>query len=83
METVADVLSAATSSVTQVGQGMDDIANATGEQRRTSAEVASNIEAIASMARENSNAIDQTASAAQRLESLASNLQSIVGRFRT
>jgi methyl-accepting chemotaxis protein len=83
METVADVLSAATSSVTQVGQGMDDIANATGEQRRTSAEVASNIEAIASMARENSSAIDQTASAAQRLESLASNLQSIVGRFRT
>ena len=83
METVADVLSAASSSVTQVGQGMGDIATATDEQRRTSAEVASNIEAIAAMARENNTAIEQTAAAAQRLESLASNLQSIVGRFRT
>jgi methyl-accepting chemotaxis protein len=83
METVADVLAAASNSVTQFGQGMDDIASATDEQRRTSSEVATNIEAIAAMARENGQAIDQTAAAAQRLESLAENLQSIVGRFRT
>lgn len=83
METVADVLAAASNSVTQVSQGMDDIAAATGEQRRTSSEVAANIEAIAAMARENSTAVDQTASSAQRLETLAGNLQAIVGRFRT
>lgn len=83
METVADVLAAASNSVTQVNQGMDDIAAATGEQRRTSSEVAANIEAIAAMARENSAAVDQTASSAQRLETLAGNLQAIVGRFRT
>jgi methyl-accepting chemotaxis protein len=83
MEAVADVLSAASSSVNEVSRGMDDIAVATDEQRRTSGEVASNIESIAAMARENSSAVDHTAAAAQRLESLAGNLQAIVGRFRT
>ncbi len=83
METVADVLSAASSSVTEVGHGLDAIASATDEQRRVSSEVAHNIEAIAAMARENAAAIDQTAASAQKLESLAENLQNTVGRFRT
>jgi methyl-accepting chemotaxis protein len=83
MATVSDVLAAAATSVTEVGRGLDDIANATEEQRRVSSDVAQNIDAIASMARDNSRAIDQTASSAQRLESLADNLQSTVGRFRT
>ncbi len=83
MGTVADVLAAASTSVQDVGRGMDDIANATEAQRRTSAEVASNIEAIAIMAQQNGQAIDQTANAAQRLEQLASKLQETVSRFKT
>ena len=83
MDTVADVLASASSSVTEVSRGMDDIATATEEQRRNSSEVAANIEAIATMAMENSTAVDQTAAAANRLENLASNLQATVGRFRT
>jgi methyl-accepting chemotaxis protein len=83
METVADVLASASSSVDEVNRGMDDIATATEEQRRTSSEVANNIESIATMAKENTAAVDQTSSAAQRLESLAGNLQAVVGKFRT
>jgi methyl-accepting chemotaxis protein len=83
MESVATVLSEASASVTRVGQGLDAIAEATDEQRRVSGQVAENIESIAGMARENNVAVEQTASAAQRLEQLAGNLQETVGRFRT
>jgi methyl-accepting chemotaxis protein len=83
LEAVAEVLGEASGSVTQVGQGLDDIANATEEQRRVSGEVAANIDAIADMAKENNQAVEQTATAAKRLEQLAGELQDIVGRFRT
>jgi len=83
MQTVESVLSQASSSVNQVGQGLDTIAGATDEQRRVSDTVAANIEAIAAMARDNSGAIEQTAAEARKLEQLADNLQSIVGRFKT
>ncbi len=83
MESVVDVLGAASSSVTLVGVGLDSIAKATEEQRAISTEAFRNIEAIAEMARNNNGAIEQTASAAQTLESLATTLQSTVGRFRT
>ena len=83
VENVAEVLSAASSSVTEVGHGLDSIAAATEEQRRVFTDVAGNIEAIASMARENSEAVEQTSAAAHQLENLANNLQSAVGRFRT
>jgi methyl-accepting chemotaxis protein len=83
METVAVVLSEASGSVSQVGEGLDSIANATDEQRRVSSEVAAGIETIAAMARENDGAIEQTAMAARKLEQLADNLQNIVGRFKT
>ena len=83
MASVADVLSTAASSVTQVGHGLDDIAAATEEQRRVFTEVAKTIEAIAAMARENNLASDETAAAAQSLSELAGKLQSAVGRFKT
>jgi methyl-accepting chemotaxis protein len=83
MEHVAEVLSEARGSVTEVGQGLDAIAHATEEQRTASGEVASNIEAIANMAHENSGATERTAAAAQALEKLASNLQDVVSRFKT
>ncbi|HEY3433222.1 MAG TPA: methyl-accepting chemotaxis protein [Rhodocyclaceae bacterium] len=83
VETVADVLTAAASSVTEVGKGLDTIAAATEEQRRVFTEVAKTIESIAAMSRENNTASDQTAAAAHALQDLATNLQSAVGRFRT
>jgi methyl-accepting chemotaxis protein len=83
VEAVTAVLEAASGSVTQVGQGLDDIAGATEEQRRMSGDVTRNIESIADMARDNNAAITRTAAAAKDLEALAANLQSAVSRFRT
>ncbi|OHC67562.1 MAG: chemotaxis protein [Rhodocyclales bacterium RIFCSPLOWO2_02_FULL_63_24] len=83
MEMVAEVLATASTSVTEVGHGLDAIASATDEQRRVSGEVAHNIEAIAAMSRGNAQAVEQTAAAAQKMEVLAENLQGTVGRFRT
>jgi methyl-accepting chemotaxis protein len=83
VETVAEVLAAASSSVTDVGHGLDTIAAATEEQRRVFTDVAHNIESIAAMARENSTAVEQTSASARQLEELANNLQSAVGRFKT
>jgi methyl-accepting chemotaxis protein len=83
MQSVSTVLGEASGSVTRVGLGLDAIAGATDEQRRVSGQVANNIESIAGMARENNDAIEQTASAAQKLEQLAVNLQDTVGRFKT
>jgi len=75
IDVLAEVLGEASGSVTQVGHGLDDIANATEEQRRVSGEVAANIDAIADMAKENNQAVEQTATAAKRLEQLAGDLQ--------
>ncbi len=83
VETVAEVLAAASNSVTEVGSGLDTIAAATEQQRRVFTDVATNIEAIAAMARENSQAVEQTSASAHQLENLANNLQNAVGRFKT
>jgi methyl-accepting chemotaxis protein len=83
VETVAGVLTSASASVAEVGSGVDAIAEATEEQRRTSDRVTGNIEAIAGMARDNTDEVDQTAASASRLESLANQLQGQVGQFRT
>ncbi len=83
MGTVAEVLASASTSVTEVGRGLDAIASATDQQRRVSGEVAQNIESIAAMSRDNAQAVEQTAASAQEMEALAENLQSTVGRFRT
>ncbi|MFA7291540.1 MAG: methyl-accepting chemotaxis protein [Rhodocyclaceae bacterium] len=79
---VADILQATNGSVTEVGYGLDAIASATDEQRRTSRSVADSIDAIASRARENNQSVEQAATAAQSLETLAQGLQSTVGRFK-
>ncbi|MCX7166871.1 MAG: methyl-accepting chemotaxis protein [Rhodocyclales bacterium] len=83
MDAVAEVLAGASTSVTEVNHGLDAIASATDQQRRVSGEVARNIESIAAMSRDNAHAVEQTAAAAQKMEVLAENLQSSVGRFRT
>ena len=83
LEAVATVLSEASGSVVQVGQGLDAIADATVDQRRVSDEVAGTIEAIAAMARENNGTVEQTSASARELEGLSNDLQSAVGRFKT
>ena len=83
LEAVATVLSEASGSVVQVGQGLDAIADATVEQHRVSDEVSGSIEAIAAMARENNGAVEQTSASARQLEELSNDLQSAVGRFKT
>jgi methyl-accepting chemotaxis protein len=83
LDAVASAINESNQSVEQVGTGLDSIAGATEEQRRVSTEAFTNIEAIANMARDNSEAVEVTTSSAQRLETLADQLQSTVGRFRT
>ncbi len=79
---VASILQAANGSVAEVGYGLDAIAAATDQQRRVSGDVATNIEAIAGMAQENTGSVERTAAAAQSLEHLADELQGTVGRFK-
>jgi methyl-accepting chemotaxis protein len=79
---VSTILQSTNGSVSEVGHGLDAIAAATDEQRRVSRDVADNIDAIADMARQNNIAVEQTAAAAQALETLAQGLQSTVGRFK-
>ncbi|MEW5781537.1 MAG: methyl-accepting chemotaxis protein [Pseudomonadota bacterium] len=80
---VANAINQSNASVEEVGRGLDTIAAATEEQRQVSAAALTDIEAIATMARENSTAVEQNALAAERLETLADELQGSVGRFRT
>ena len=81
-EDVANVLATANALVAEVGEGLDNIAAATAEQRRSSASVTLSIEDIAGMAGENNLAIAQTVQAARELEQLAARMQESVGRFR-
>jgi methyl-accepting chemotaxis protein len=79
---VSSVLQATNGSVTEVGHGLDTIAEATDQQRRFSSDVERSIEAIAGMARENTGTVEQTAGAAHDLKRLAEGLAAIVGRFK-
>lgn len=81
-DVVSGVLSAANASVTDVGEGLDRIAQATDDQRRASESVTANIDAIAGMARENNAAIERTVEAAREMEELAARLQESVSRFK-
>jgi methyl-accepting chemotaxis protein len=58
------------------------MAGATKEQEKTSREIAQSIEIIASMAEENSSAIQETSTALHHLEQLAARLQDTVAKFR-
>ena len=79
---VARVLVTANALVAEVGEGLDRIATATAEQRRSSESVTASIDDIAGMARENNVAIEQTVNAARELEQLARRMQESVARFR-
>lgn len=82
IHSVADILLATNGSVEEVGAGLTTIATATDQQRQVSSDVAENIDAIATMAKDNSESVGNTATAADDLKVLADNLQSIVARFK-
>ena len=79
---VSSIFNATNGSVTEVGHGLDTIASATDQQRRFSSDVEGSIEAIAGMARDNTNAVEKTAGAAHDLKTLAEGLATLVGRFK-
>ena len=68
--------------VARVVQAVGDISDSLKEQSTAGNDIAKNVEKIAQMSEENSAAVQQTASAAQHLEQLASSLQSTIGRFK-
>jgi methyl-accepting chemotaxis protein len=83
LETVAIVLGEVTGSVNQVVSKVKDVASITERQQATSSNVTANVESIAAMAADNSQAVSQTAQAAHHLEQLALSLQETVQRFKT
>ena len=79
---VAEILQSTNDSVLVVSEGLSAITEATDQQRLAAHEVASNIETIAAMSKDNSNAINQTVSTVTDLNNLADGLQQTVGRFK-
>jgi methyl-accepting chemotaxis protein len=82
LETVAEVLAEANSSVSQSTQGVDDISASVAEQKIASQEIARNVEVIANMAEENAAAVSESAGDAHRMRDLAQHLHEVVGRFK-
>ncbi|HQT26731.1 MAG TPA: methyl-accepting chemotaxis protein, partial [Burkholderiales bacterium] len=82
MGKVTEVLSQASQSVAHANSGVEGIANSVHEQKIASNDISQNVEKIAQMTEENSEAIQETSKAAHRLEQLAASLQSAVERFK-
>lgn len=82
MENVAEVLANANISVSHASSGVEHIADSVKEQSTATAQIAQNVETIAHMAEVNSTSIAQASAAAGNLKSVASHLQTTVGRFR-
>ncbi|MNF57268.1 Methyl-accepting chemotaxis protein McpS [compost metagenome] len=61
---------------------VEEISHTIGEQSRASSEVAQRVELIAQMSRHNSQAMQDLAHAAERLDRVASAMQSSVARFQ-
>lgn len=66
----------------QVVRAVTDISSALREQGAASTDIARNVERIAQMAEQNSNAVRETAGTARCLENLAQQLRSEVSHFR-
>jgi methyl-accepting chemotaxis protein len=80
---VSAVLIQAGESVTKSSHGVSDIAASVNEQSIASNEIARNVEKIAQMSEENHAAVHSNSQDIERLEKLASELQTAVGRFKT
>jgi len=83
MESVAIVLSEASSSVARTSAGMTEIAASAEEQRAASQGIAQSVERIAQMAGENSAAVDGVSQQAHQLERMSRELSTAVSGFRT
>jgi len=83
METVAIVLSEASSSVSRTSAGMDEITASVKEQSLASRGITENVERIAEMVGENSSAVGGVNQQANRLERLSRDLSQAVRGFRT
>jgi len=83
IERVSTVLTQAGESVTKSSAGVNDIAASVNEQSLASTEIARNVEKIAQMSEENHAAVNSNSQDIVRLESLAKELQTAVGRFKT
>lgn len=79
---VVKVLDEATRAVTASSEGAARIADAVREQASASAQISRNVSGIATMAESYAATVDQTCTAAGHLNSLASDLQGAVSRFR-
>jgi methyl-accepting chemotaxis protein len=82
VERVSAVLTEAGESVTKSSSGVSDIASSVSEQSLASTEIARNVEKIAQMSEENHAAVNSNARDIVRLEGLARELQTAVGRFK-
>jgi methyl-accepting chemotaxis protein len=82
LETVAITLGETNHTVTQTTEGMGRINEAVGGQSRASAEISSNIERIVARASACDITVGEVVVGAQRLETLAGELESAVRRFR-
>ncbi len=83
METVAVVLSEASSSVARTSAGMEEITVSVKEQGVASRDITQNVERIAEMISENSLAVGGVNQQAIQLEQLSRDLSQIVRGFRT
>jgi len=82
MKAVALILSGTTETITQVNQGMGNIALSAREQRTASDEIAKHVENIAYMAEENSMAAQQNDEEALHLKRVADRLKQSISQFR-
>ncbi|MGA7594519.1 MAG: methyl-accepting chemotaxis protein [Gallionella sp.] len=82
VERVATVLGEASQAVSKSSDGVRDIAASVNEQSLASSEIARNVEKIAQMSEENNAAMQENKLEIAQLESLASELQNAVRKFK-
>lgn len=82
MSAVANVLDNAAATVNQVAKGMTEVNDATEQQQQASGLVSAQVDAIASLARENGNAIQAMNESMQELNQLAHTLEHELSRFK-
>ncbi|HLO64958.1 MAG TPA: methyl-accepting chemotaxis protein [Azonexus sp.] len=83
MSAVAGVLDGAATTVNQVAQGMTEVHAATEQQQLASGQVSAQVDSIASLARENGDAILVMSASMQELSLLAQTLEQELSRFKT
>jgi len=81
-DSAAGVITVAHRAVTVAADEVRAINQALEQQSRAASDIAGNVEHIASMSGQNQSAVDTLASSVTRLQSLASRLDELTGRFR-